>query len=178
MIKAALALVLLSFAPAARAEPAALAREMGADVLFLRHALAPGTGDPAGFRLDDCSTQRNLSDEGRQQAREIGDAIRTSNLPVAQVLTSQWCRARDTADLLALGLPIEEPGLNSFFGNPDARSPTLDRLQEALAALPEGITVMVTHQVVITAITGQTVPSGGAVLYDVDTGRAEPVALP
>ena len=178
MIKAALALVFLSLAPAAHAEPAALAREMGADVLFLRHALAPGTGDPANFRLGDCSTQRNLSDEGRQQAREIGDAIRASNLPVAQVLTSQWCRARETAELLALGRPVEEPGLNSFFGNPDARIPTLDRLGQALAALPDGITVMVTHQVVITAITGQTVSSGGAVLYDVDTGTAEPVAFP
>lgn len=178
MIKAALALVLLSLAPAARAEPAALARQMGADVLFLRHALAPGTGDPVGFRLGDCSTQRNLSAEGRAQARAIGDAIRASNLPVAQVLTSQWCRARETADLLALGRPNEEPGLNSFFGNPDARSPTLERLRQALAALPDGITVMVTHQVVITAITGQTVPSGGAVLYDVETGQALPLALP
>lgn len=178
MIKAALALLFLSLATAAHAEPAARAREMGADVLFLRHALAPGTGDPANFRLDDCGTQRNLSAEGRAQARAIGDAIRASDLPVAQVLTSQWCRARETAELLALGSPVEEPGLNSFFGNPDARSPTLDRLRQALAALPEGITVMVTHQVVITAITGQTVPSGGAVLYDIESGRAQPITLP
>lgn len=178
MIKAALTLLFLSLAPAAHAEPAALAKKMGADVLFLRHALAPGTGDPTNFRLGDCSTQRNLSAEGRAQARAIGDAIRASNLPVAQVLTSQWCRARETADLLALGSPVEEPGLNSFFGNPDARSPTLDRLRQALATLPEGITVMVTHQVVITAITGQTVPSGGAVLYDIDSGRAQPITLP
>ena len=178
MRKTALALLCLALAPTASADPAALARAMGADVLFLRHALAPGTGDPANFRLGDCTTQRNLSDEGRAQARSIGDAIRASNLSVAQVLTSQWCRARETADLLALTPAVEEPGLNSFFGNPDARSPTLDRLRQALAALPEGITVMVTHQVVITAITGHTVPSGGAVLYDVDTGQAQPLALP
>lgn len=178
MLKAALTLLSLSLASAASADPSALAERMGADVLFLRHALAPGTGDPANFRLGDCSTQRNLSDEGRAQARSLGDAIRAANLPVAQVLTSQWCRARETADLLALVPPVEEPGLNSFFGNPDARTPTLDRLRQALAALPEGITVMVTHQVVITAITGQTVPSGGAVLYDVDTGQAQPLALP
>lgn len=171
MLKAALTLLSLSLASAASADPAALAERMGADVLFLRHALAPGTGDPANFRLGDCSTQRNLSDEGRAQARSLGNAIRAANLPVAQVLTSQWCRARETADLLALVPPVEEPGLNSFFGNPDSRTPTLDRLHQALAALPEGITVMVTHQVVITAITGQTVPSGGAVLYDVDTGQ-------
>lgn len=178
MRKTALALLCLALAPTASADPAALARAMGADVLFLRHALAPGTGDPANFRLGDCTTQRNLSDEGRAQARAIGDAIRASNLPVAQVRTSQWCRARETADLLALAPAVEEPGLNSFFGNPDARSPTLDRLRQALTDLPEGITVMVTHQVVITAITGQTVPSGGAVLYDVDSGQAQPLALP
>jgi broad specificity phosphatase PhoE len=178
MIKAIFALLFLSLALPAKADPAALARTIGADVLFLRHALAPGTGDPAGFRLEDCSTQRNLSDEGREQARALGNAIRASNLPVAQVLTSQWCRARDTATLLNLGDPVDEPGLNSFFGNSDARAPTLDTLTKTLATLPDGITVMVTHQVVITAITGQTVPSGGAVLYDVDTGRAEPIPLP
>lgn len=178
MIKAAFTLLFLALAGPASADPAALAREIGADVLFLRHALAPGTGDPPGFQLGDCASQRNLDEKGRQQARDLGDAIRASRLPVAQVLTSQWCRARDTATLLNLGRPAEEPGLNSFFGNASARAPTLDRLSQVLATLPEGITVMVTHQVVITAITGHTVPSGGAVLYDAGSGRAMPVTLP
>ena len=101
---------------------------------------------------------------------------------MARVLTSQWCRARDTAALLSLGPVTDEPGLNSFFGKPDARQPTLDRLSETLASLPEGaengLTVMVTHQVVITAVTGRTVASGGAVLYDVQTGQSELIALP
>lgn len=166
----------------AQADPVEQARAMGADVLFLRHALAPGTGDPAGFQLGDCSTQRNLSEEGRAQARAIGAAIREAGLPVAGVMTSQWCRARETAELLALGPVVEETGLNSFFGEPDARQPVLDRLTATLATLPEGseagLTVMVTHQVVITAITGQTVTSGGAVLYDIDTGEAAAFPLP
>lgn len=177
-----LAAVAILLALPAQADPLAKAQAMGADVLFLRHALAPGTGDPANFQLGDCATQRNLSQEGRTQAAAIGAALRAAGLPIAQVQSSQWCRARETALLLDLGPVIEEPGLNSFFGNPDARQPTLDRLQAALAALPEGsedgLTVMVTHQVVITAVTGRTVPSGGAVLYDIDTGAAADLPLP
>lgn len=183
MRHAALALLMLCAAFPLRAEtPRALAEGIGADVIFLRHALAPGTGDPAGFRLGDCATQRNLSDEGRAQARAIGAALRDSGLRVAGVMTSQWCRARETAVLLDLGAVVEEAGLNSFFGNPDARQPTLDRLTATLATLPEGaeagLTVMVTHQVVIAAITGRSVASGAAVLYDIDTGTAEALPLP
>ncbi len=173
--------LLVAIAPA-RADPAAQVRQMGGGVVFLRHALAPGTGDPAGFRLGDCATQRNLSDEGRAQARALGDAlgaaIRAAGVPVVRILSSQWCRARETADLLGLGPVKEEVGLNSFFGDPGQRQPVLERLNNRLTDLPDGITVMVTHQVVITAVTGMTVGSGGAVLYDPETGRAERLALP
>jgi broad specificity phosphatase PhoE len=175
------ALLLAALTAPAVADPLDQAQAMGADVIFLRHALAPGTGDPTGFRLDDCATQRNLSDEGRAQARAIGQALRESGLPIASVLTSQWCRARETAMLLDLGPVTDELGLNSFFGNPDARAPTLDRLQQVLATLPDGpggLTVMVTHQVVITAVTGQTVASGAAVLHDIQTGRSAALLLP
>src|SRR5437868_6308691 len=84
-------------------------------VLLIRHAEAPGVGDPPGFRLGDCATQRNLSEKGRAQAGSIGDALRRRGVPVAKVLTSQWCRCRDTARLLDVG-PVEDaPALNSFF---------------------------------------------------------------
>ena len=69
-------------------------------VVLLRHAIAPGTGDPANFQLNDCSTQRNLSEAGRQQAREIGEAFRDRNIPVTKVLSSQWCRCLETAELM------------------------------------------------------------------------------
>lgn len=84
-------------------------------VVLLRHAIAPGTGDPANFQLDDCSTQRNLSDVGRQQAREIGKAFRDRNIPVTKVLSSQWCRCLETAELMDIA-PVEPfSPLNSFF---------------------------------------------------------------
>lgn len=173
------ALFLAAATPVTATDLATTAAGMGADVLFLRHAIAPGTGDPAGFRLDDCSTQRNLSDEGRAQASALGEALRQSGLPLGAVLSSQWCRATETAERLSLGLVTVDPGLNSFFGNPDARTPTLTLLEATLAALPRNtITIMVTHQVVISAITGHSTASGGAVLYDIDTGTAQPVDIP
>lgn len=179
---ALLALLLATPARAEGSEAVALAQGIGADVIFLRHALAPGTGDPDGFRLGDCVTQRNLSEEGRAQASAIGAALRDSGLRIAGVMSSQWCRARDTAELMDLGAVEEEPGLNSFFGDVAARQPTLDKLTARLATLPEGaeagLTVMVTHQVVISAVTGRSTASGGAVLYDIDTGAAVPLPLP
>jgi broad specificity phosphatase PhoE len=71
----------------------------GGEVLLIRHAAAPGTGDPAGFRLGDCATQRNLSDTGREQARAIGDWLRDRGIERARVYSSQWCRCLETAEL-------------------------------------------------------------------------------
>lgn len=95
---------------------AALSSNRGA-IAVMRHALAPGTGDPAGFRLGDCTTQRNLDERGRAQARAIGAAFRARGIAVDRVLTSQWCRARESAALLGLGEVQELPDLNSFFAD-------------------------------------------------------------
>jgi phosphohistidine phosphatase SixA len=140
------------------------ARTPGAVILF-RHAIAPGTGDPADFRLGDCTTQRNLSDQGRAQARAIGQALRDADVRPAQVLTSQWCRARETAELLGFGQPEDLPALNSFFADRAEGPAQTDSLRGIIAALPEGQTVvMVTHQVNITALTGVTPASGEGVV--------------
>jgi len=72
-------------------------------VAVMRHAIAPGTGDPSNFRLGDCQTQRNLSETGRQQARRLGQLLRDRQVPVTRVLSSQWCRCLETAKLLDLG---------------------------------------------------------------------------
>lgn len=130
-------------------------------VAIMRHALAPGTGDPAGFRLDDCVTQRNLDERGRRQAREIGAALRSAGVVFDRVLTSQWCRCRETAALLGFGEPEDAPFLNSFFADRSTRDEQTAALRAFLAALDPGETVMlVTHQVNITALTGRGVGSG------------------
>jgi phosphohistidine phosphatase SixA len=151
---------------AARLDPADFVATLAAPRThaMMRHALAPGGGDPAGFRLDDPSTQRRLSDAGRDQARAIGAALREAGARFDLVLTSQWDRCRETAALLDLGPVTDEPALNSFFGNRSRGPAQTDSLRARLMALPPGTTAMlVTHQVNITAYTG-VFPSSGEVV--------------
>ena len=145
-------------------------------VAIVRHAHAPGTGDPESFTLDDCATQRNLGVRGREQAREIGAATRAAGAIVDRVLTSQWCRCRDTARLLDLG-PVEDlPVLNSFFRNPARSDRQTAELRQFLFGLPPGETVIpVTHHVNIRALTGRVVTSGEVVLLQV--GRARTISV-
>lgn len=126
---------------------------------IMRHALAPGTGDPANLTVGDCSTQRNLSQQGRDQATRIGQAFRDRGHSFDIVLTSQWCRCRDTAELLNLG-PVEEvPAFNSFFQDFSTRD---SQTAEALTHLADRSDrpFIVTHQVNIRALTGQITRSG------------------
>ncbi|WP_282606989.1 histidine phosphatase family protein [Pelagibius sp. Alg239-R121] len=134
-------------------------------VVLMRHATAPGTGDPSNFALRDCATQRNLSDEGRAQAARIGARFRAAGIASARVLSSQWCRCLETAKLLGLG-PVEElASLNSFFSHPDRRAAATQALKDWLIAQPlEGPIVLVTHQVNITALTGIYPRSGEMVI--------------
>lgn len=136
-------------------------------VVMLRHALAPGTGDPAGFRLGDCSTQRNLSAEGRRQAVAIGAQWRRERMPIDRVLTSRWCRARDTARLLAIGAVTAFPALDSSFTVSDATAARRAAEVRALIARhrgERGVLVLVGHQVNITDATGVVPASGQAVV--------------
>ena len=160
--------------PAFPAEPFPIERlNEGGYVVMLRHASAPGVGDPENFRLGDCATQRNLSEEGRAQARRLGERLR-AGIASAAVYSSQWCRCLDTAELLGLG-PVEQlPALNSFFARPADRATNLDALRRFLAGLAEDgpPVILVTHQVTIAAITGRSAASGEAVVLEVDgTGR-------
>jgi len=150
----------------------------GGYVVMLRHAAAPGVGDPENFRLGDCATQRNLSDEGRAQARRLGERLRAEGVAAAEVYSSQWCRCLETAELLDLG-PVEQlPALNSFFSRPAERSPNLDALRRFLAGLTEDgpPVILVTHQVTISAITGRGTASGEAIVLAVDGTGRPPVA--
>jgi phosphohistidine phosphatase SixA len=134
-------------------------------VVLIRHALAPGVGDPAALVLNDCKTQRNLSDEGRTQAVRVGEYFRQQFVPVQAVWSSQWCRTRETADLAFPGMRVDQPAFNSFFGEPD-NAPDQTRAARALldAWQGKGLLVVVTHQVNITALTGVVPASGEAVV--------------
>lgn len=137
----------------------------GDAVALMRHALAPGTGDPPDFTLENCTTQRNLSPKGREQARAIGAAFRGNGIDRARVFSSRWCRCLDTAALLGLGKVVPLPALDSFFGE-RARGPAqTDALRQFLIQLPLGPpVVMVTHQVNITALTA-VFPRSGEVVF-------------
>lgn len=133
-------------------------------VAIARHALAPGTGDPAAFDLEDCSSQRNLSEEGRRQARNMGNLFREAGIREASVFTSQWCRCRDTATLMDLGKVAELPALNSFFRRPERKRAQISDLRKWLQKAPDGKPViLITHQVVITALT-DVFPASGEIL--------------
>lgn len=152
--------------PAAHAEP-----DPGWDLLkdgsiiLFRHATAPGGGDPPGAVLNDCKTQRNLDETGRAQARNIGAEFRARGVKVGAVLTSQWCRTRETAALAFPGLGRDDARFNSFFGNASKEAP---QTAAALAMLSQwrgpGVLVVVTHQVNITALTGVVPNSGEGVI--------------
>jgi hypothetical protein len=136
----------------------------GTAVGLLRHATAPGIGDPAQFRLEDCTTQRNLSAAGRQQARAIGAAFRRNGITSARVLSSRWCRCLETARLLDLG-PVEPfPPLDSFFADRERAAPQTTALRAFLSRPYTGPPrVLVTHQVNITALTN-VVPRSGELI--------------
>jgi len=150
----------------ARASPQAeaLIRQGGVVVVF-RHADAPGTFDPPGFRLEDCSTQRNLGAQGREQARQIGEWFAQRGLKPHHVRSSPWCRCQDTARL-AFGAAEVWPAL----GSPVAASPEetalrasqwLQALQAAHRRRP-GFEVWVTHQFVMSAMTGRSAASAAS----------------
>ncbi len=139
-------------------------------VLLMRHATAPGTGDPPTMRLGDCATQRNLSDAGRAEARAIGARLSAAGIGFDRILTSEWCRTTQTADLLGLGPVTPFPPANSFFSDRSEADRQTAEVLAYIAALPEGERVLiVTHQVNITALTG-IVPRSGEIVITRRTG--------
>lgn len=140
----------------------------GRAIAMMRHALAPGTGDPANFDVDDCSTQRNLSAEGREQAMMIGAEFASAGIANARVFTSAWCRCRETAELMGIG-PVEVFGpLNSFFRDRAKSDPQTAALKDWLDGHDSNRPlVLVTHQVNITALTNVVPRSGGTVVISV-----------
>lgn len=129
----------------------------GGHVILMRHASTePGLGDPKGYRLDDCATQRNLSEAGRAEARRVGERVRAERVPIARVYTSPWCRCRETAKL-AFGAAEDWDPLSSFFDMPHRDAELTERVRKRILGYsitkPRGNVVMVTHNVNIAALT-------------------------
>jgi phosphohistidine phosphatase SixA len=141
-------------------------------VLLMRHALAPGIGDPAGYKLQDCKSQRNLDATGRAQAQKTGQWLKAQGVGNALVFTSAWCRCKETAENLAFGTPVLEPSLNSFFDDmrqgPQSNANLQKFIANQLKAKGDKALVLVTHQVNITQFTGETIGSGDMVLAKVN----------
>jgi len=137
----------------------------GNHVALMRHARAPGVGDPENFRLGDCATQRNLSQTGREQAIKIGASLKEAGIGSAEVFTSEWCRCLETAELLGFGPPVPLPPLNSFFRNFEKKQEQTEALSAWLQEQPlTRPLILVTHQVNITAFSGIFPDSGEIVL--------------
>jgi phosphohistidine phosphatase SixA len=176
-----LALALLLFAVTPAAADAGLWAKLkeGGRVALIRHAEAPGgVGDPSGFRLEDCATQRNLSDKGRAQARALGAAVRDHAVPIGKVLSSQWCRCRQTAELMDIG-PIEAaPTFNNAAVLRDQRETLKEGARAVVAAWRgPGTLIVLTHGANILALTGAHPPEGAIVVVEPDPGSAEKFRL-
>ena len=169
-------LLLTCFAAPARADDALWAKlREGGFVVMIRHATAPGTGDPPGFRLDDCATQRNLSEQGRAEARRIGAAFKRERVPVEEVFSSEWCRCRETA-ALAFGRYVAWPAINSFFSDRATEAQQTAEVRSAAARVARRANlVLVTHQVNITAVSGVYPASGEVVVLQPVGDRLEVV---
>jgi phosphohistidine phosphatase SixA len=143
----------------------------GQHILMIRHADAPGFGDPSGYTLDQCATQRNLGEVGRQQSVLIGRWLTGQGVSNPKIFSSAWCRCVDTAGLLALGSVAVESSLNSFFDDMRLAKPQTAAVQAFVAASlkthPKQPLILVTHHVNIEAFTGRVVSVGDMVLVRV-----------
>lgn len=148
----------------------------GKHILLMRHADAPGYGDPPNYQINQCSTQRNLGSQGRKQAENTGDWLSSQGIHQAKIYSSPWCRCIDTATLLKKGMVKKEVALGSFFDEMGLATKRTDELIQLIATErmqhPNIPIIMVTHHVNIQSYTGVVVNSGDMVLVKVDsTGR-------
>lgn len=141
-------------------------------VVLVRHGDAPGRGEPDGFDLNDCSTQRNLSDKGRIEARNLGEMFRARGINVTKVLTSRFCRARDTAELMKVG-PIENaPTFDDLALNKQHPEELLDGERKLIASWRgPGLLLVVSHSSNIKALTGIDLEQGAMVVVSMKQGQ-------
>jgi phosphohistidine phosphatase SixA len=148
------AAILAVWSSVAFADAWAVLKEPGI-IALIRHADAPGAGDPIGWRLDDCRTQRNLSERGRRESQLLGEAFRINGIAVEKVIASQWCRAVDTATLMQLGPVEQQSAFNNAYVLYDRRA-ELTRAARAVLSRwnGDGLLVVVSHGDNIELLTG------------------------
>ena len=166
-VTAVIALLLWANWASADTDMAWSALREGRAALLMRHASAPGIGDPAGFLLGDCTTQRNLDERGRIQAQRWGDLLRAKAITHPRVFSSRWCRAMETAELLRFDSVEALPTLDSFFVKNGQRNTQTQELRTFLNSLQGSpAAVLISHQVNITALTGIVPRSGEALVLE------------
>ena len=144
--------------------------EEGGKLIFIRHAYAPGGGDPDDFNLNDCSTQRNLNEEGRDQAKYIGEFFKKNKIKIDKVLSSEWCRCKETAEIAFKDFSTNS-FLNSFYSSKFAKNK-----EEQIKMLNNYVKkfnsdknlILVTHYVLISEVLNYAPSSGELVVSDKD----------
>jgi broad specificity phosphatase PhoE len=167
VVLAALVAVSCRLAVAADENAALAALRQGGHVALMRHAAAPGgAGDPPGFRLDDCSTQRNLSAQGRAEAVAAGERLKRDGVAFSRILSSPWCRCRETGELLAMGPVGTEEAFSNAFVLVDKREALTQRAREVIARWNRnGTLLVVTHGANIAALSGINPAEGEIVVF-------------
>ena len=138
------------------------------NIIFIRHAIAPGNGDPQNFDISNCSTQRNLSKDGKLQALKIGKFFKKNDIKLTKVLSSEWCRCKDTANI-AFGNFQTFSALNSFYEARFAKNKS-KQIKELKSFLnnweSDSNLIIVTHFVVISELLNKGTSSGEMILTD------------
>ena len=144
-------------------------------IIFMRHSVATGYGDPKDFNLNDCSKQRNLDEKGIEQSRIIGNSFKENDIVFTKIFSSFWCRCKDTAFYLNIWDYNPHKGLNSFYEDHVDRDQTILELKKLIDSLKsdKGPYLMVTHYVVVQAISELSVSSGGMVVYDMISKKSK-----
>ena len=174
-------LVLLLLVPAASSASEQLwsLLQQGGQVVLMRHAATtPGSGDPPGMRLDDCGTQRNLSEEGRRHARRIGEEFRARKVPLGRILSSPWCRCLETARLAFGNAELSQP-LSNLFGRPEQREAQVRAMEKIVALAPGGSNlILVSHGSTILALTGVSPGTGEMIVISPEAKVLGRLAVP
>tara|TARA_B110000211_G_C14007493_1_gene521518 strand:+ start:78 stop:635 length:558 start_codon:yes stop_codon:yes gene_type:complete len=151
----------------------------GGKLIFIRHAYAPGGGDPNNFDIQDCNTQRNLNNSGRQQAKQIGIFIKDNNIPIDRVISSEWCRCIETA-IIAFNKYETKSFLNSFFSEKFAKNKNqqIKNLKKYIEEWKGNKNlVFVTHYVVISELLGYAPSSGEIIISDRNLNLIETIIV-